>query len=122
MTTPRPPQIGDGLFFKEAFTSTKRNATRLQFKGHAVGIWLGVVPHFAKEPQGTDLFKMMGSIGWLTFDDVGEFLGPEAGAKVVEMFSQKYSAPTPPTLEGEKAATDLTDSKGNPLNNPPSVV
>jgi hypothetical protein len=110
MSEERRPQLGDFLYFREAQTGIRKESKRVKFAGHAFGMWVGVVPHFHKEPKDLDIFSMMGSLGWLTFDDVGEFLGPEAGNKVVEMYVKKYSAPPPPTIESERAAGAIADA------------
>lgn len=81
---------GDVVFFKKAKKDSRRKTGEVQFKGHGFGILLGHVPPFAKDPPPNELFKMIGSVGFLTFDDVGEFFGNEVGAECVKKFEDKY--------------------------------
>lgn len=111
---------GDVVFFKKAKKSTKRTSPEIGFKGHAFGVLLGHVPPFAKDPPPEHLLRLMGTIGFLTFDNVAEFLGDEAGQKCVKAFEDKYygkeaqdAAPevAPPPPEPSK----LVDQTGAPL-------
>jgi hypothetical protein len=81
---------GDVVFFKKAKDSSARRAPEVMFKGHGFGILLGHVPPFAKNPPAAFVIGQLGSIGYLSFDDVIEFLGQEAGATCVAKFEDKY--------------------------------
>lgn len=81
---------GDVVFFKRAKASANRKAPEAQFKGMGFGILLGHVPPFAQSPPGAYVIGQLGSIGYLSFDDVIEFLGDEAGAACVKKFEEKY--------------------------------
>lgn len=86
----RPMQNGDVVFFTEAKSSSARKALKVKFKGHAFGVLLGHVPPFQKDPPAEHLLRLMGQIGFVSFDDVGELLGNEEGAKLVALFEDKY--------------------------------
>ena len=94
-------KMGDVLFFKQARRSTKRSAETGTFKGFGFGVYLGHVPPFAKDPDQGILRRLMGSIGYVLFDDVGEFLGNEAGAECVKKFEAKYYSPQGATDQPE---------------------
>lgn len=95
---------GDCVFFKTAKKSSKRKAAEIKFKGHGFGIFLGHVPEFQKDPPAEHLFRLMGTVGFLTFDNVGEFLGPAMAEVCIKKFEEKYWAP-------EKPLVELTDAK-----------
>lgn len=81
---------GDVVFFKEARDGSGRKARTMKFKGHAFGVLLGHVPPFAKDPPPEHLLRLMGTIGFVSFDDVANFLGDEQAQKCVTMFEDKY--------------------------------
>lgn len=101
-------QMGDCVFFQKAKLGTQRGALEVQFKGHGFGMMLGIIPHFGKQPQALDLFVIMGKVGFVTFDDVGEFLGPELATKVLEGFHKKYGL-AQPTEEDKKKAAEIAE-------------
>lgn len=128
MANERVLRTGDCVFFSEVKTSTHRKAQAVRFKGFGFGLLLGIVPPFGKDPGPVDFFRLMGQAGYLSFDDVGEFLGPEVGVEILKQFEKKYYSPPPPveTLSDEGVAEvldgvnqpkhiDLIDSHGNPL-------
>ncbi len=81
---------GDFVFFKKAKRSSHRRSMEFRFEGHGMGIYIGEVPLFASDPPATEIFKLLGTVGLLTFDDIGEFLGPEMAADCVKKFEDKY--------------------------------
>lgn len=83
-------KLGSVIFFRKGKMSTKKSAREFQFQGHAFGVLLGHVPPFQKEPPQEHMFRLMGTIGFLTFDDVAEFCGDEMGAKAIKKFEEKY--------------------------------
>jgi hypothetical protein len=93
---------GDVVFFKNAKSGSARNAPEVQFKGMGFGVLLGHVPPFQKDPPPDQLLGMMGQIGFLSFDDVGEFLGNESGAACVAKFEDKYYGKKIEQKEGEE--------------------
>lgn len=101
---------GDVVFFQSAKTEPTRKAANISFKGHAFGILLGHVPPFAKAPPAEHMLRLMGTIGFISFDDVGEFFGNEIGADAVKKFEDKYYGkvvdPNAPELPLEPAKSD----------------
>lgn len=81
---------GDCVFFKTAKVGVARTSAEAKFSGHGFGVLLGQVPPFQKPPTKVMIYQLLGAIGFLTFDDVGEFLGEEKGAEVLRKFQQKY--------------------------------
>lgn len=84
---------GQIVYFKRAKRTTARREPEIEFKGQGFGVFLGHVPPFAQEPQKTDLLRMMGTIGFMSFDDIGEFFGPLIGVEAVKKFENKYYSP-----------------------------
>lgn len=123
-----PPNMGDVMFFKTAKKESRRNAKEMKFKGHGFGVFLGHVPPFMPDPDPAQLIRMMGQIGFLTFDDVATFLGDEMAAKCVKMYEDKYygqeaqdaatEVPTSPIAATE--GSRLVDSAGTPLKAVPA--
>ncbi len=104
--TKPPLSPGDIAFFKRAKKTSHRKSPEIMFKGHAFGIILGIVPPFQKDPVESDLMRMIGTVGFLSFDDVAEFLGDVAGAECVKKFEDKYygkvvAEPMPPCTHRE---------------------
>ncbi len=81
---------GDVAYFKVASRSAKKHSPAWKFNGHGFGILLGHVPHFAPDITPGFLMQSMGSIGFVSFDDIGEFFGTEVGADCVKKFEEKY--------------------------------
>lgn len=119
-------QPGDLIFFKKAKKETHRRAAEGAFKGHGFGVMLGHVPPFGKDPEPFMCVRLMGSIGYVSFDDIGEFLGNEIGAKVLAMFEAKYYAaekaleaaaeePSKLILPPEKETPKIINIKGEPF-------
>lgn len=81
---------GDVVFFQAAKTEPTRKAATISFKGHAFGVLLGHVPPFAKAPPAEHMLRLMGTVGFISFDDVGAFFGDEIGAQAVTKFEEKY--------------------------------
>lgn len=100
-------KIGEVVFFQVAKTSSARKAPAVKFQGHGFGVLLGYVPPFQKDPPPEMLLRIMGNIGFLSFDDVGEFLGAEAGTEVVKKFEDKYYGKVvDPTTQAELPLTE----------------
>lgn len=121
---------GDVVFFKRAKPQSRGKAQEVHFKGHAFGVLLGHVPPFQKDPPPEHLLRLMGTIGFLSFDDVGEFFGPEIGADAVKKFEDKYYGkvvedPNAPKqeelpLNPDAPATGLVGLDGAPLQSEPA--
>ena len=108
-------QNGTCVFFKEFQTTAHpRKHSKFRMKNLAFGVLLGDVPVFGKGPTTGDLFRSLGAIGYISFDDVGEFLGAEMGAKCVEEFEKKYTIP-PKNLPVADDGTPLVEPSAPPL-------
>lgn len=118
------PKMGDVIYFRSSKKEPRRNAKEVKYQGHGFGVFLGHVPQHAPSPTPDDLFRLMGSIGFLTFDDVAEFLGEEAATKCVQAYENKFYGP-----EAEARAQEipqspleaperpkLVDMNGTPIN------
>lgn len=115
----RMMQNGDVVFFTEAKDSSARKALKVRFKGHAFGVLLGHVPPFQKDPPAEHLLRLMGQIGFVSFDDVGELLGNEEGAKLVKLYEDKYYGKAAEETKQEELPLDppskLVDASGAPI-------
>jgi hypothetical protein len=117
----------DVCYFKTAKNGSHRKANSATFKGHGFGMFLGHVPPFGKDPTPQELIMLVGSCGWLTFDDVAEFLGDEAGKHCVAAYEAKYYGKQEPAVnddEGKKIIQapprrQLLDSAGKPFMKKP---
>lgn len=106
---------GDVVFFKKAKDSANRKAPEIMFKGHAFGVLLGHVPPFAKNPPASYVIAQLGSIGYISFDDIGEFLGEDVVKQLALKFEEKYT-PKPAEqpqqelpLDGDPAAAESSE-------------
>lgn len=126
---------GDVVFFKRAKASSARKTPEVQFQGHGFAVLLGHVPPFQKDPPPEHLLRLLGTIGFMSFDDVGEFFGPEIGAEAVKKFEDKYYGkpldPNAPKQEELPLETNepskIVDSSGAPIQAsheppPPSLL
>lgn len=84
-------QVGDIVFFNKAKTKPVKSAREIKFTGHGFGIMLGMVPSMCiTPPPAHHIFKLLGTCGFLTFDDVAEFLGEDQAKLCIEKFEKKY--------------------------------
>lgn len=81
---------GDLVFYKKAQKSSKKNSPGVQFGGMGFGMAMGEVPPFHKDPPKDQLVRIMGTCGFVSFDDVGEFLGDEKAAELIKKYEDKY--------------------------------
>lgn len=81
---------GDIIFSKKFKTSLARKAPEIEVRGHAFSLMLGHVPPFAKEPPLAHIGRLLGTVGFMSFDDVADFLGDEQAALCVQKFEEKY--------------------------------
>jgi hypothetical protein len=97
----KPINPGDCFFVKEAFDSTKigPGTRRFQFPGWGFGMFMGALPPlpagstkgaYFVEPNPTQLFIIMGSVGFITFDDIARFIGPDKMKECLDKFEEKY--------------------------------
>lgn len=77
---------GDIVFFRKAKKSGKVKTPEATFKGHGFGIFLGHAPLFAPDPPAFLILRMLGQVGFVSFDDVKTMLGEDQ----LEILSQKY--------------------------------
>lgn len=88
---------GDILYFKEARQGLQNKDKPMSFEGNAFGLFLGLIPSWSKkEPKTADIFKALGGMGVLTFDDVYTFLGKEQGDLCVSKWKEKYTGESKP--------------------------
>jgi hypothetical protein len=81
---------GDVIYFKEC-SQEMAKAKLIGFKGGwGFAVMLGIVPPFGKPPIEAQLMALMGSAGYMAFDDVANFLGEEQAKLCVKMFEEKY--------------------------------
>lgn len=112
---------GDIVFFKRGKKNSQRKTPEVQFNGHAFGIMLGHVPPFQKDPPQAHVLRLMATVGFISFDDVGIFLGPEALVDCVKKFELKYYGqqipvqPNTENLEKLPLKSVLVDVCGKPL-------
>lgn len=82
---------GDVVFFKSVTRECKKTSTPVAFKGGTgFGVILGIVPPFGRPPTEAHLMMLMGSAGFVSFDDVVKFLGEDLGKKCIADFEEKY--------------------------------
>lgn len=100
---------GDIIYFKECRNGSKpKKSTGARFKGHGLGMFLGHVGPFEKEPTPEECIKLVGATGFLSFDDVAEFLGDEQAKLCVDRYEAKYYKP-------EDAAPQVKEPGGRPV-------
>lgn len=102
---------GDVVYFKECKNSSHRKAQGARFRGVGFGIFLGAVGPFEKDPKREDTIKLVGACGYLTFDDVADFLGDEAAKVCIEKFETKYY---PPKILGPDGKPALVSDEDKP--------
>lgn len=78
--------LGEIVFFKKVSSCT----TLRKFDSQIFGIMLGRLAPGQKPPKPEQLFQLIGNIGFVSFDDVIEFLGPENTNILMEKFKDKY--------------------------------
>jgi len=83
------------VFFKEGKVSSHPKAHKFSFKGHGIALLLGHVHNFQKDPDLNIIKILLGRLGYLSFDDVKDFLGKEKQKICVDLFEQKYTPPQP---------------------------
>jgi len=128
MSGPGPIIPGNLVYFKEIQTSSRpKNAVKAKFKGCGYGILLGYIPPFGKDRDLLGLISDLGAIGYVSFDDIAEFVSPEIGAEILKKFEEKYlkQAEVPPAPEnpiGEAKVAAILDSVGMSDREGPRIV
>lgn len=100
---------GDIVYFKK-FQQSLRGSMPVNFSGMGVGLMLGHVPENGKDLTAGAAFRILGTCGFMKFDDVAEFLGEEQAKVCLEKFTDKYygtkTATAPVDLEAVSAKAD----------------
>ncbi len=96
---------GDAIYFKRCKESARSTAGEIQFKGHGIGVLLGYLPPAARDLTPAMLMRLMGQLGYMTFDDIAEFLTPADAETCVKKYEDKYygkevEGPFPGATEG----------------------
>jgi hypothetical protein len=82
---------GDIIFFKSVTRKIGRREPEIKFKGGSgFAVMLGIVPPFGKPPEVGHLMALMGGAGYISFDDVREFLSEEQMKICITKFEDKY--------------------------------
>lgn len=104
---------GDIVYFKECRNGSRpKKSQGARFKGHGIGMFLGHVGPFEKDPSGEDCIKLVGACGFLTFDDVAEFLGDEQAKLCVDRYEKKYYTEKAPEVKsGSESILVSVDGK-----------
>lgn len=90
-------KYGDIAFFKRAKRSIDPKSNEIEFKGHGFGVFLGAIPHFAKEPTEQDVLTLMGMCGFISFDDIGRYMGAEMLLELMKKIEEKNKLIEEPT-------------------------
>lgn len=81
---------GDIVFFREAKRSSARTSPEIRLKGHGFAVFLGHIMPFAPDPAASQLTRIMGTAGYVSFDDVKKMYGEEFFADFVKKFDEKF--------------------------------
>jgi hypothetical protein len=107
---------GDVVFFSEARRSSRKKSEGVRTPGSFFGVLLGMVPRMMPDPPASHLMCLMGSAGFLSFDDVFEFLGPEQSGKLLSFWQRKYYGQEFPLADAKATEHDgLTKTQVSPL-------
>lgn len=114
------------VYFKRFKTSTKKGALEVEVQGHGAGVLLGHVAPFVPDIPEEHALRIMGEAGFVSFDDILEFLGPDQGGMVIQKFKEKYmgapkgeSAIETLKRAAEQEPSRLLNAQGAPLPFPP---
>lgn len=116
-----PFAAGDVVYFKTAKKSSARKSPIGTFEGHGFGVFLGHVANFQKDPTVDLVSRIMGASGYLSFDDIIEFLGQEKSVEVIRQFEDKYYGKVIRQFEdkyhyGKMTETPVSTSEVTPEN------
>lgn len=107
---------GDIVYFKEGKKGSSRKAHGARFKGHGIGVFLGHVGPFEKEPSADEAIKLIGACGYLSFDDVADFLGDEQAHICVKKYEERYyPVKESPSVKDTNGESVLVSANGQPL-------
>lgn len=102
------PNTGDIIYFKGAQNRPHRKADGCAFKGYGIGLFLGHVIPFQKAPDQHDALRLIGACGFISFDEILEFLGDEQAQLCIQKFEEKYYV-------NGKAAPEVVGPDGKPV-------
>lgn len=112
---------GNIVYFKKAKLSPFFSTQAHDFPGFGFGLLLGTVPENVGVPPALLVYRLLGSIGYIKFDDLEEFLGRQVVEDVVKKFETKYSelslAKQPELPVQPNPSPLLVGADGKPLPN-----
>ncbi len=83
-------QAGDLVFVKKVKTGPSKDAVEVALKGHAMCLLVGHINPGAAPPTKNQIEQLLGSIGLVGLDDIGEFLGKDQLDKFIQAHQEKY--------------------------------
>lgn len=117
---------GEIVYFKECKRTSANRAPVFQIKGHAIGVLIGEVPIFRKDPPKSLVLGLMGAAGFISLDDIVEFFGEAHLNHLVEKFQEKYRgkqvAPEPSLGEVLEDSTEAILPTGPIIDSTPGNV
>lgn len=85
-------KAGDVVYVKRLRRSPSEAEKLIEFPhDHGYAILLGAVPRGFPAVPGIVVLQQMAAIGFISFDDIQEFLGKDALQEVVGKFTAKYA-------------------------------
>ncbi len=123
----RPPREGAIVYFSRMKTSTHPSAGIFKDKkgGHFFGVLLGHITDHTLGVTRNLVTVKLGSIGFIAFDEITEFLGAEVTAELIKKFEHKYCgevpAPEPEAKVIEKRVPTIVGVDGKPLESGPDA-
>jgi hypothetical protein len=127
MSETKKLEPGTIVYFKRFKTSTKKGSLEIEVQGHCAGVVLGHVAPFVPDIPAEHALRIMGSAGFISFDDVIKFAGPEVGAHVVKRFKEVYHGVTEnvaeaianDVVEETRGTSKILNAHGTPIPLPP---
>lgn len=120
-------KMGDVVFFRAVTPFPNSNEDIFVFKGIGFGILLGQLPvEFKGCPSKAQIIATLAALGFLTFDDLQEFIGSEGLKDVIKKLKEKYEPPKEMRKEPEemnaKPPSNLVGLDGRPLSGKPTII
>lgn len=94
---------GDVLYFKRGKRQPLPNGPQIEFNGHACGIFLCEIPPFRRPPILLDFLRILGTVGYIRFEDLKEFYGEEFLQELSKKFVEKYYPKIPGAVSVEES-------------------
>jgi hypothetical protein len=94
---------GDIAFFREIKLEPRRNAKDIKFTNGIFGFGLMLGAHAPGMAPLTEnsFMTLMGQCGFLSFDNLKEFIGEEEMNICIKKFQDKYHPKVPPIVNGK---------------------